>query len=62
VRTEGKVRPDLMTLLFDPQTSGGLLAAVPPDRVEAVRAALEEQGVACWQVGEVEAGRGVVVD
>jgi len=62
VRTEGKVRPDLMTLLFDPQTSGGLLAAVPPDRVEAVRAALEEQGVTCRQVGEVEAGGGVVVD
>jgi selenide,water dikinase len=61
VRTEGNVRPDLMTLLFDPQTSGGLLAAVPADRVDDVRSALEDQGVGCWEIGEVEAGTGVVV-
>jgi selenide,water dikinase len=62
VRAEGNVRPDLMTLLFDPQTSGGLLAAVPPAGVEDVRSALEAEGVASWEIGEVAEGRGVVVE
>jgi phosphoribosylaminoimidazole (AIR) synthetase len=38
-----------------------LLAAVPPERVDDVRAALDEQGVGCWEIGVVEAGSGVVV-
>jgi selenide,water dikinase len=62
VRVEGNVRPDLMTLLFDPQTSGGLLAAVPPAGMEGVRSALEAEGVASWEIGEVAEGRGVVVE
>jgi selenide, water dikinase len=61
VHVQGRVRPDLMTLLFDPQTSGGLLATVPPDRLSAVQSALEEQGVPSWEIGEVEPGLGVVV-
>ena len=62
VRVEGNVRPDLMTLLFDPQTSGGLLAAVPPAGVEGVRSALDAEGVPSWEIGEVTEGRGVVVE
>ena len=31
-------------LIFDPQTAGGLLASVPPDRVDACIAALKAQG------------------
>ena len=62
VRVEGSVRPDLTTLLFDPQTSGGLLAAVPPDALEGVRAALEAEDVPCWEIGEVSEGGGIVVE
>jgi len=61
VSIERSVSRDLTTLLFDPQTSGGLFAAVPADRVDDVRAALKEQDVECWEVGEVVEGKGVVV-
>ena len=48
-----------MTLAHDPQTSGGLLAAVSPDRLDAVESALTAAGVAHWRVGRVEEGTGV---
>ena len=50
------VDSDLVTLAHDPQTSGGLLAAVPPDRVEAVESALDRAGVERWWIGRVDAG------
>ena len=49
------VSQPLVTLAHDPQTSGGLLAAVPPDVVRAVEDALEAAGVSSWRVGRVEA-------
>ena len=51
------VAPELVALACDPQTSGGLLAAVPPDRLRAVRAALEASGVEHWVIGRVETVR-----
>ena len=48
----------LVTLAHDPQTSGGLLAAVPPDRLDAVRADLDAEGIEHWVVGRVEDCRG----
>ena len=53
--------PSLVALAFDPQTSGGLLAAVDPDRVAAVEAALAAAGVESWRVGRVEPGEGVAL-
>jgi selenide,water dikinase len=51
-----EVTPDLVVLAHDPQTSGGLLAAVPPHLLDAVEAAFEAAGVDQWRVGRVEAG------
>jgi selenide,water dikinase len=48
-------------LLFDPQTSGGLLLAVPPDCIDALLARALEIGQPAWEVGEVTAGRGIEV-
>ena len=49
------IDPALVTLAHDPQTSGGLLAAVGPDELPAVEAAFAAAGIGSWQVGRVEA-------
>jgi selenide,water dikinase len=43
-------------LLFDPQTAGGLLAAVPQDRAAALIVALHAQGEDAAIIGRIEAG------
>lgn len=49
------VNPELVTLAHDPQTSGGLLAAIPAAALRAIEADLETRGVSHWRVGRVEA-------
>ncbi len=44
---------ELQDLLFDPQTSGGLLVAVPSEQGERVLAALREAGVDASMIGRV---------
>jgi selenide,water dikinase len=51
----------LVALAHDPQTSGGLLAAVPPELLDAVEAELGAAGVPAWRVGRVERGAGVAL-
>jgi selenide,water dikinase len=48
-------------LAHDPQTSGGLLAAVSPDRLAEVEAGLDRAGVPHWRVGRVEPAAGAAV-
>ena len=43
----------LVNLLFESETSGGLLFAVPVENVAAVREGFEQRGEGCWEVGEV---------
>ena len=50
------VTADLVTIAHDPQTSGGLLAAVGPGDVAAVDAALDAAGVERWWIGRVDPG------
>ncbi len=48
-------------LLFDPQTSGGLLMAVPADRIDAFLRRGQEIGQPLWEIGEVIPGSGIEV-
>lgn len=43
-------------LLFDAQTSGGLLLAVPPEQIEPMLARAAEIGQVLWEIGEVLSG------
>jgi len=60
VRADGPAEDDLLPL-YDPQTSGGLLVAVPGHEAGAFLRALEGRGVRGSVVGEVVEGRGVLV-
>jgi len=48
-------------LLFDPQTSGGLLLAVPGDRMDGLIASARETNQPIWEIGEVVTGSGIEV-
>jgi len=50
------------TLLFDPQTSGGLFVALAPAALARAQTALAEAGVAVAVVGDVVAGAGLRVE
>ena len=48
------VPEDAVTLAHDPQTSGGLLAAIPPAAAPAILDGLRAAGVSAWTIGRVE--------
>lgn len=48
-------------LLFDSQTSGGLLLGVPPDRLDQLLIRSAQMGLPVWVVGEVVQGTGIEV-
>ncbi len=48
-------------LLFDPQTSGGLLLGVPQENLAAFTKRAKELDQPIWVIGEVKAGKGIQV-
>jgi len=54
---DGSVPQEYRDLLFDPQTSGGLLISISPDSADAAIAALERHGVSARCIGRVIAKR-----
>jgi selenide, water dikinase len=57
----GNVRQEFRDLLFDPQTSGGLLAAIAPESAAVCIASLGRHGVDGRQVGRVVAKRSPLI-
>jgi selenide,water dikinase len=55
------VSPDYRALLFDPQTSGGLLVALAPELADSALQALSRHGVAARQIGCVVAKRSPLI-
>jgi selenide, water dikinase len=53
------VPDDLASLAFDPQTSGGLLVALPAERSAVLAANFEAEGLFLALIGRVEEGSGV---
>ena len=52
---------ELRLLLFTPETSGGLLLAVPAEQLAELQRLAEEDGQILWTVGEVTDGAGIEV-
>ena len=61
VRFEPAVGEVERRILFTPETSGGLLAAVPAGRVPALLERCAREGQGCWVIGKVSAGMGIEV-
>jgi selenide,water dikinase len=61
VKFEEKVDEDLNAILFDPQTSGGLLIAVTSENAARLADELTSRNVSHWIIGDIVTGEGVVV-
>jgi len=55
------IEEEMEQLLYTPETSGGLLAAVPREQLDALLERFEAASHPCWVIGEVMEGEGVEV-
>ena len=61
VEFKASISEEMQQLLFTPETSGGLLASVPPERVQTLLGLFAGAQAPCWVVGEVTEGSGICV-
>ena len=55
------ISEEMQQLLYTPETSGGLLVTVPPERLETLTALFSDERHPCWVIGEVVEGEGIEV-
>jgi selenide,water dikinase len=58
VQIGSTVSPEVVAVLFDPQTSGGLLVSAAEGAVDQMNAAFQSAGVRSWRIGRVLPGAG----
>ncbi len=58
---DDSIEEAMVQILFDPQTSGGLLIAVPEDRGAPLEQRMAADGLGCWRIGKAVGGSGVRV-
>ena len=56
-----EISEEMQQLLYTPETSGGLLIGVPPERLDALTGLFAEEGEPHWVVGEAIEGEGIEV-
>jgi len=61
VRFEPGITEEMRQLLYTPETSGGLLIAVPSERLEELTTIFSVEGQEHWTIGEVVEGEGIEV-
>lgn len=55
------IEEEMQQLLYTPETSGGLLIALPPADADRLEKLYQEAGQSVWRVGEVVGGHGIEV-
>jgi selenide,water dikinase len=61
LRHDAPFSEEMVRLLLTPETSGGLLVAVPPASRATFEATLQAEGARAWAIGEAEAGEGLII-
>ncbi len=61
LRHDAPFSEELVRLLLTPETSGGLLVAVPPAGRATFEATMQAEGAQAWAIGQAEAGEGLII-
>ena len=62
VRVSAEVSEPLVQLMYTPETSGGLLLAIPAASLPDVQRLLQQRDQPAWVVGRVNEGAGILID